>query len=209
MKTYCDIKVFLTFILIFIVFPFRTHADTIIVTGNSSAAVEAVGASAGTIFIAESFTTTIAGTIASTSIAINDQDVTGDNNALTEDIYLADGTGMPTGSTLGTSASVPISSLPTTCITKTFSFTPVSVAASTKYDIVIHRTDNSFSSAHYGVVCGQNSSPYPGEEGFSSTINSGYTIPVPGRTVYNAIDVVGSAGGGAATPFSRFVAYWW
>jgi len=149
--------------------PFKASvvgAETLYTTNTSASAGLTWGDTAsGWASRGQTFTTTTATLVSSVRLSIWKTASPTDN--LTVSIYATDGSGLPTGSALGTSNIVVGSTLGSTALTglnspTTFTFaTPVALSASTKYALMPARSTGLNATNYYNIT-GQGSSPYAG-----------------------------------------------
>lgn len=112
------------------------------------------------LFVGQSFTTVGGGTVTTIVTNLGTEGTSPTDNALL-DVYAADGSGFPTGSSLG-QATVAASTISHTNGNITFTFSPkITVAANTQYALVMSRS-GAASGLNYFVWDGDNADTYAG-----------------------------------------------
>ncbi len=195
-------------VLVALLFPYPTFADTVIETSTGTTEITGFGLTGGNpVKIGQSFTTTQAGTIASVQVLFMSI------QAQTDDVYLAiqaDSAGFPSGTDLAT-ATINGTGVLTSCgaeSRRTFTFaSPLAVADATVYWIVITRQTPAGYPNGYSI-CGSGSSVYAGGL-LAQHDGSSWAQTGGGDREANSVLTIVSAGGGAAQPTSKKVAFWW
>ena len=119
-----------------------------------------VGYTASTQRLSQSFTTVDAISFQAIRTVVQRFGSPADN--LLADVYLADGSGFPTGSSLGQSTAISAASISTSGVQIDMVWpAAISLSASTQYCVVWSRS-GAFSSSNYIAVSGQNTSSYAG-----------------------------------------------
>lgn len=131
--------------------------DTITTTGGLTPLL--CIAAATPVRTGQSFTTISAGTVTTIQAGLDNQSTAPTDNVIMN-VYAVDGSGFPTGASLG-SASVPSSAITSTPARVTFTFSSFSLSAATKYAAVFSR-DGGASGVNFNCNDGDNSDTYAG-----------------------------------------------
>jgi len=143
---------------VFLLTAHRASADEVIQPATGTGGLICIACSTPEA-VGQTFTTISAGTISTILVSLDDEGTNPTDN-LTLNLFLADGSGDPTGSSLGTAA-ITMDNTLACASSKTFTFaSPVAVTATTQYIAVFTRA--SPSGTNYAVVCGTNSDVYAG-----------------------------------------------